>query len=136
MLMSVDLPAPFSPRSACTSPRASSKSTRSFARTPGNRLVTLLSSSRGVSAIADERGRAGARPLSPELFQRGGRVDLPADQLLTRLVDGRLDLLGNVVRERREQLGLGEILDPEERVAAALEIPVVRGPDRLEDGEL
>src|SRR5437660_1758378 len=39
MLESVDLPAPFSPSSACTSPTAASKSTRSFATTPGKRFV-------------------------------------------------------------------------------------------------
>ena len=35
MFESVDLPAPFSPSSACTSPSAASKSTPSFATTPG-----------------------------------------------------------------------------------------------------
>src|SRR5471030_2495279 len=39
MCESVLLPAPFSPSSACTSPTAASKSTRSLATTPGNRLV-------------------------------------------------------------------------------------------------
>src|SRR6185369_11211426 len=39
--MSVDLPAPFSPISACTSPRRTSKETSSTARTPGKLLVTL-----------------------------------------------------------------------------------------------
>src|SRR2546421_7782529 len=39
MLDRVVLPAPFSPRRACTSPAAASKSTRSFATTAGNRFV-------------------------------------------------------------------------------------------------
>src|SRR6266571_1013388 len=39
MLASVDLPTPFSPSSACTSPSRASKSTASLARTPGKRLV-------------------------------------------------------------------------------------------------
>src|SRR5712692_1699504 len=39
MFESVLLPAPFSPSSACTSPDAASKSTASFASTPGKRLV-------------------------------------------------------------------------------------------------
>src|SRR5438067_12317326 len=39
MLERVLLPAPFSPRSACTSPAAASESTPSFARTPGKRFV-------------------------------------------------------------------------------------------------
>ena len=39
---SVDLPAPFSPRSAWISPGSTSKSTPSFATTPGNRLLIPL----------------------------------------------------------------------------------------------
>jgi hypothetical protein len=39
MFESVLLPAPFSPRRACTSPAAASKSTASFASTPGKRFV-------------------------------------------------------------------------------------------------
>src|SRR6476469_800865 len=39
MFDSVLLPAPFSPSSACTSPAAASKSTASFASTPGKRFV-------------------------------------------------------------------------------------------------
>src|SRR6266542_25853 len=39
MFISVDFPAPFSPSSACTSPGRMSKSTWSFASTPGKRLV-------------------------------------------------------------------------------------------------
>src|SRR5918995_2605701 len=42
--MSVDLPAPFSPSRACTSPRRRSKSTLSFAVIAPKRLVTPLSS--------------------------------------------------------------------------------------------
>src|SRR5437667_1084277 len=40
MLMSVDLPAPFSPNRTWTSPDLRSKSTRSSACTPGNHLLT------------------------------------------------------------------------------------------------
>src|SRR6476661_2568202 len=39
MFESVLFPAPFSPRSACTSPGAASKSIPSFASTPGKRFV-------------------------------------------------------------------------------------------------
>src|SRR5438105_10229300 len=39
MFESVLLPAPFSPSRACTSPAAASKSTPSFATTPGKRFV-------------------------------------------------------------------------------------------------
>jgi hypothetical protein len=48
--MSVDLPAPFSPSSVCTSPRRRSKSILSLARTPGNCFVMPRSSRRGVSS--------------------------------------------------------------------------------------
>ena len=47
MFESVLLPAPFSPSSACTSPRAASKSTCSFATTPGKRFVIPVRRSSG-----------------------------------------------------------------------------------------
>jgi hypothetical protein len=40
IFISVDLPAPFLPTSACTSPQATSKSTSSSARVPKKLLVT------------------------------------------------------------------------------------------------
>ena len=50
--ISVDLPAPFSPRRTWTSPRSSSKSTASSAVTPGNRLLMpRICSSGGEEAI-------------------------------------------------------------------------------------
>src|SRR5438067_13048205 len=52
MFISVDLPAPFSPRSACTSPLRRSKLTWSFARTPGNCFVMFRNSRMGASAIS------------------------------------------------------------------------------------
>src|SRR6478752_5869941 len=54
MFIRVDLPAPFSPRSACTSPSRRSKSTSSFATMPGKRLVMwrISSTVRVASAIA------------------------------------------------------------------------------------
>src|SRR6478609_5908464 len=52
MFISVDLPAPFSPSSAWTSPLRRSKFTLSLASTPGNRFVIPRSSRRGASAIA------------------------------------------------------------------------------------
>src|SRR3954447_13476891 len=54
MFISVDLPAPFSPSSACTSPSRRSKSTSSFATMPGKRLVMwrISSTVRVASAIA------------------------------------------------------------------------------------
>ena len=55
MFESVLLPAPFSPSSACTSPSAASKSTPSFATTPGNRFVIPR---RATAAAMEEGGRA------------------------------------------------------------------------------
>ena len=45
--INVDLPAPFSPISAWTSPARSSRSTSSLASTPGNRFVMRSSTTRG-----------------------------------------------------------------------------------------
>src|SRR3954467_8508088 len=61
MFESVDLPAPFSPSSACTSPSAASKWTPSFGTTPGNGLVM----SRSSTAAAIEKGRTGPEPRPP-----------------------------------------------------------------------
>src|SRR5690348_12119198 len=49
--MSVDLPAPFSPTSACTSARCTSRSTPSSARTPGNVLTIPCMRSSGDSIL-------------------------------------------------------------------------------------
>src|SRR5687768_12419852 len=53
ILMSVDLPAPLSPASACTSPGSSSKPTVSSAVTPAKRLTipSMQSTGRGVSGM-------------------------------------------------------------------------------------
>src|SRR5690606_31837408 len=66
-LISVDLPAPFSPRSAWISPARRSKSTPSSARVPGNTLVsdrTVSSVTPDPSPLAQPRGRAAAAPGS------------------------------------------------------------------------
>src|SRR3954468_13988441 len=47
-LISVDLPAPFSPTSACTDPACSSIETSSSARTPANRLLADVTANTGV----------------------------------------------------------------------------------------
>src|SRR6266511_6409922 len=123
MFMRVDLPAPFSPRSACTSPFVSSRSTWSLATTPGKRLVIPRSSSSGVSGIGSQPRGAGPAPAPPDgcLLERRRRVDLAADQLRLRRFDGVLDFLRNDVGVRREQLGIGELLDSEEAVRSTLE---------------
>ncbi len=61
--ISVDLPAPFSPTSARTSPPRTSKSTPSRARTPGKSL-TICSIFKTTSAMATPR-RAQARAWKP-----------------------------------------------------------------------
>ena len=58
MFERVLFPAPFSPSSACTSPTAASKSTASFASTPGKRLVIPRIATAGVvlpPAVASAR---------------------------------------------------------------------------------
>src|SRR5215213_290354 len=79
--MSVLLPAPFSPRSAWTSPGRRSKSTWSFARTPGKRLTIP------VAWMASSGGAAGAAVIRPPVARRGrGRVARGLEFLLRREV--------------------------------------------------
>src|SRR5580765_5715890 len=95
---SVVLPAPFSPSRACTSPAAASKSTPSFATTPGKRFVIPRSLTAGgvlaCSGIHRRTGRARARPVrgwlalgAPEhaLDEPVHRVELLHAQLLAFL---------------------------------------------------
>src|SRR6266852_5623454 len=73
MLDSVVFPAPFSPRSACTSPAAASKSTWSFATTAGKRFVIPR------SATAIELGGE-ARPSPPTELSALGATDDASDE--------------------------------------------------------
>src|SRR6516165_8227590 len=108
MFMSVDFPAPFSPSSACASPRASSKLTRSFARTPGNRFVIPRISRTGASLMRGRlygcrrrpvsgttRAGAEARPRHSNdvLLEDRGRRDLARDDEPALLVHRRDELL-------------------------------------------
>src|SRR5438132_14048654 len=92
MFESVLLPAPFSPSSACTSPTAASKSTASFASTPGNRFVIPC------IATAAPRGTAVAKtpfavtkPLAGDVGRRlawlyfGDGADDASDEPLHRV---------------------------------------------------
>src|SRR5262245_28920338 len=125
--MSVDLPAPFSPSSAWTSPRRRSKSTWSLATTPGKRFV-MPRSSRTAGSCA-----IGGNPRGRERVPPPG---LAVCLLLDRRVDlARLDLCGELVRalrvlpsDRRRQ-GLAQpavsdavVLQREDRVVATLEL--------------
>src|ERR671918_1640881 len=151
MLISVDLPAPFSPRSACTSPRRSSKSTWSLASTPGNRLVIPRSSrTTGRSLIRarfygsageDVRnGKSGpSGPLLPvqslrKRLELARRLDPAGDDQgpqLVHLGDERL-------RDPRVDLADGDavVLQVEERVDAALVRAPLRGHDGVRDGDV
>src|SRR5438874_9664804 len=111
MFMSVDLPAPFSPRSACTSPRRTSNETPSFATTPGNSLrMSRISRTRSSLTsflrlrFCRWKERAGPHPPSRTvvvfLFQVSRELQLPLDdlglvgvhQVDPRLRDRRADL--------------------------------------------
>ena len=65
MFIRVDLPAPFSPTTACTSPARKPTDTRSSASTPGNRLE------RSRISISEERSARSAIPKGPS---RGARL--------------------------------------------------------------
>src|SRR6266446_2997288 len=138
MFMSVDLPAPFSPRSACTSPRRRSKSTRSFARTPGKRFVMPRSSRTGVSGSAtvggDSTERRRGRAREPALFavrrfllDRGRRLDRAGDDLRAE----RGDLLEERGRDVRADLAHAHaaVLQVERQVATAVELAALRTLD-------
>src|SRR3989442_11885251 len=72
MFIRVLFPAPFSPSRAWISPDSSSKSTWSFATTPGNALTIPLAATAGV---ADAWGAA---VIGPPLARRRGRGRTPA----------------------------------------------------------
>src|ERR1700751_1995416 len=85
MFIRVDLPAPFSPSRAWISPRSRSRSTASFASTPGNCFVMPRSSRTGVSSGigVDGTGRDGPPPVRGGAMLLRGRNDLAlGDQLL------------------------------------------------------
>src|SRR5919198_503138 len=97
MFESVLLPAPFSPSSACTSPSAASKSTRSFATTPGNRFVIPRRATAGrleLIAGGEESGESAASPRCSALAL--GPPDPALDEPVHRVqvLDGQLLALG------------------------------------------
>src|SRR5205823_3652403 len=65
MLISVDLPAPFSPKTTCTSPRRRSKSTPLRATTPGNRFTTPSSASTTSAPVSVSIGLNRRTPRGP-----------------------------------------------------------------------
>src|SRR3954447_26528240 len=112
MFDSVLLPAPFSPSSACTSPTAASKSTPSFATTPGNRLVMP----RRVTAAPE-----GTAVACRSLMRRGLALGAPDDALDEpvhrvqvlhgHLLAGRDPHLAALVLQRAGELGAGDPLE-------------------------
>src|SRR5437868_15346848 len=128
MFIRVDLPAPFSPSRACTSPRASSKSTPSFATTPGNRFVIALSSRRGGSAMGMARG--GPRP-APHWSSRNRVRDL--DLAALDLVFLGLHLVDDALRDLRAHLAEPDaVVRERERRRARMELALLGLLDGLE----
>ena len=72
MFMSVVLPAPFSPNSACISPCSTDRSTSSLAYTPAKDLVICFISSNGICSILSfQTGPAPPDTLSCAWFDAG-----------------------------------------------------------------
>src|SRR6476661_1969867 len=120
MRIRVDLPAPFSPMRACTSPGRSSKETSSFATTPGKRFVMPSSTT---------KGGAPSRPALPSSLIVVGRrwtglrlvrnLDRPVDDVLPVQLDRCDD-----VRSHQLAVGLGvvqSLVRQVEDLSAALE---------------
>src|SRR5438067_1805072 len=126
MFISVDLPAPFSPSSACTSPGRSSKSTRSSATTPGNRFV-MPRISRTVAAST-------AHDSKDLLLKRRGDLEPARDDLLPDLV--------HLVDEHPWQRGIdlahahAAVRKGELQVVVALELACLGRLDHVEDAEV
>src|SRR5438093_1018816 len=148
IFISVDFPAPFSPSSAWTSPRLRSKSTWSLASTPGNRFVMPRSSRTGAASIGGDAMRremtSGAEaplvdPVSADVLRDGGRdLDLPGDDLLPQYGDLGEDLLAELALQLRADLAEGDavVLEVEDRVRAALELPGLGILDRVEHADV
>src|SRR5438477_3809935 len=142
MLISVDLPAPFSPSSACTSPRRRSKSMWSLASTPGNCFVIPRSSRTGASSTRRLNNRAGPKarsvePLRQALADRRRRLERALDDLCLQ----RGNLLQPSLREVGPWAELAQadalVLQVEDEVAAALvALPRLRTLDGEEDADV
>src|SRR5438309_9403741 len=148
-MQSVVLPAPFSPRSAWTSPGMTSSVTRSLATTPGNRFVTPRAATAGVdpavavgvgpreSGTDDSDGIASGpsvtarlalraadhaldEPVQRELAQRRRIRLVVVGQRLARRQSDRSVLLHERTLERIERPGLDLTLAPHDRCARLL----------------
>src|SRR5512138_3127404 len=134
MFISVDFPAPFSPSSAWTSPGSSSKSTASFASTPGNCLVIPRISRTGPAALiardstvlsraCEEMSCGRAVPARPHgasaRLELRRRLDLAGDDLLLDDVHLRDERLRHLLADATDVLAA--VLQVEHEVAARLE---------------
>src|SRR5215472_4462658 len=139
MFISVDLPAPFSPSSACTSPRRTSSDTSSLATTPGNSLrmprISRTSSSLTltVAMLSPVGGRAKSnspsrRVGSSLLAQRGRRRERAGDDLRLVLVHQVLPRLRHRRADRADADAV--VLQVERDVLAARPVSGLREADR------
>src|SRR5919202_3556241 len=147
MFISVDLPAPFSPSSACTSPRRRSKSTWSLARTPGKVFVIPRSSSTGRSAsIAGDSTSKGGLESPPfdtckrvaSLLEDGRRLELALHDLRPERVDLPHHRRPDAPLQLRADLAERDavVLQVEDEVRAALELVVLRVQDGVVDPDV
>src|SRR4051812_14890020 len=91
MLIRVDLPAPFSPTSACTPPQPATKSIASFATTGPNRLLTPRIAIAGVPRVS---GWPGARVAGDGFRAAGIEVFSTRSFTLSPRHPGTYDYLG------------------------------------------
>src|SRR5579864_8754154 len=119
MLMSVVLPAPFSPSSACTSPHRASKSTARLATTPGNALSMPVISTAFIAPQPIARASGALRNVAHDVAQRP--VHLVGLHIC--VVSG-LARLWRAIKEVAQRLAFGR-----------LDIPVVIGERSLPDIE-
>src|SRR5260370_41019540 len=91
IFMKVLFPAPFSPMTAKTSPALRDSETSASATTPGNRLVTALTASRGLGSVSAIRSVVQERlPLS-SFFQLGQLLRERGDVGLVYHLDSGVD---------------------------------------------
>src|SRR5262249_48718840 len=105
---SVDLPAPFSPSSACTSPARRLKFTPSGACTPGKLLEMSVRTKSGSSKRSLRRFECFSAVRDLDLLA-AGQERFVFDEL--ELADHRLDRQRIVEAFQREEMLLGKALD-------------------------
>src|SRR5438105_2008939 len=137
MFIRVDLPAPFSPSRACTSPRSRSNETRSFATMPGNSFVIpriSRTSSPGIQGDPNQEPRWGwvAPPPSRERLRKSRReLQRPGDDLRLVLIHQ------GDIRLRHGRVDLADahapVLQVEDEVVATVPLAVLDLLDRVED---